>query len=68
MDDKEKAAAKKAGWFAARGELPITACPYKGNDGLSRAKRYLWVRGYLGRRPDLGVPASYEFDDQDGQQ
>ena len=52
--DLDRAAA--LGAFAARRQLAVTSCPWKGGDNSkSRALTFAWMNAYLHRRPPFGT-------------
>lgn len=55
--------ARAAGAYAARRQLPVTACPYDPADPQQRTLAANFVRGYLHQRPPTQV--DYNGDDDE---
>ena len=48
--------------LSAHRDMPMTACPYVGDDDDKRALRQVWVRAYLAIRPP--APGAVDYTDE----
>ncbi|MFC6883513.1 Rmf/CrpP family protein [Actinomadura yumaensis] len=61
LTEQEKKTATRAGTVAGRAGLPMTDCPYRGEEPRARALRYLWVAAYQRVKP--AEPGTVNYDE-----
>lgn len=59
LSETQTRAAVQHARFCALRDLPMTRCPYTGDDDSKRALRQVWVRTYLKVRPPAAGAVDY---------